>query len=333
MGKEEKNSARRKKHGAPEPCGERAEEETAAGEGGPGTGHAEEGPFIGGRTPLFHVRNSPRHERQDLIRDYREITGANLITFISRYIDQADVVLMEEVLHDCSPEEDLHVLLASPGGDGEVALRMLKLMRTHCRRLTILVPDIAKSAATIICLGADEVIMGPAGDLGPVDPQMETDSGEYVAAKDIVSAVEDAESRVTRNLDTYPVYSTLLSGITMLLYERAISALQRSQALTREALKCVPGRGHSEIKKLTRSLTRRLIDEPSSHAAAITAEDALQMGLPVSRADVSSRQWQIIWVLYNYYYMLGAFPAGNASVFEGYRVSIIDAHEDQMSEE
>jgi membrane-bound ClpP family serine protease len=34
------------------------------------------------------------------------------------------------------------------------------------------VPRQAKSAATLIAIGADEIHMGPLGELGPIDPQL-----------------------------------------------------------------------------------------------------------------------------------------------------------------
>ena len=38
------------------------------------------------------------------------------------------VPLFEETLFDADPEQDLHVLLGTPGGDGETALRLIKRM-------------------------------------------------------------------------------------------------------------------------------------------------------------------------------------------------------------
>ena len=43
--------------------------------------------------------------------------------------------------------------------------------QSRCRKLTVIVPDQAKSAGTMFVLGADRVYMGPTSDLGPVDPQ------------------------------------------------------------------------------------------------------------------------------------------------------------------
>jgi len=40
------------------------------------------------------------------------------------------------------------------------------------KKLVVAVPRMAKSAATLMCLGADEIHMGPLGELGPIDTQL-----------------------------------------------------------------------------------------------------------------------------------------------------------------
>jgi membrane-bound ClpP family serine protease len=131
--------------------------------------------------------------RQQLIRDYEALAGARLIVRIDA-IFEVGTTLLEELLVGSQPERPLHVLLASPGGDGEVAIRLVKLLQSSCSELTIIVPDMAKSAATLMCLGADVLLMGAASDLGPVNPQFPLrERGGLVSAREIQRAVEDAE--------------------------------------------------------------------------------------------------------------------------------------------
>src|SRR5690606_11319025 len=53
-----------------------------------------------------------------------------------------------------------------------VAWRVVTLIRERVRKLSVLVPQAAYSAATLIALGADEIVMHPNGNLGPTDPQI-----------------------------------------------------------------------------------------------------------------------------------------------------------------
>lgn len=68
--------------------------------------------------------------------------------------------------------DDLDLLLVSLGGDPTVAWRLVSLIRERVGKFNVLVPQAAYSAATLIALGADEIVMHPHGNLGPTDPQI-----------------------------------------------------------------------------------------------------------------------------------------------------------------
>lgn len=71
-------------------------------------------------------------------------------------------------------------------------MRLVRSAQARCRRLTVIVPDQAKSAATLLALGAHQILMGPTSDLGPVDPQFQLGENDLVSAKAIIAAVEKA---------------------------------------------------------------------------------------------------------------------------------------------
>ena len=276
-------------------------------------------------TPLFHAEHADRYERQRIIAHYQEVTGANLIVVLDQ-IGYANMTVLEDLLVDCAPAKDLHLLLASPGGDGETALRMVRSMQERCHELTVIVPDMAKSAATILCLGAHHILMGPGGDLGPIDPQMVTadENGQPVqfsSAKEIVAAVQEAEKRITENPASFTLYASLLSTVDMLAVEQARSALSRSDSLMAESLKAQGDRTDDDVKSLVASLHDPLIDTPTSHAAVFCADDGLRFGLPVVKADTTGEQWRLIWNLWTRYFAMGCWPAGTKSVYEGVRAS------------
>lgn len=102
-------------------------------------------------TPLFEAQNASRYERQGLIRDYQAKYGCRLIV-VSSPIFSNSLVFLEELIHDCDPGVDLHMMLTSPGGDGETALRIARSLQARCKELTVVLPDQAKSAATLIAL-------------------------------------------------------------------------------------------------------------------------------------------------------------------------------------
>jgi hypothetical protein len=272
------------------------------------------------RTPLFTAQHSERYGRQQLIKKYEEDNGADLIVLIDAMFPPG-MTFLEELLFDADPTRPMHMLLASPGGDGETAIRMVRSIQTRCSDLTVVVPDMAKSAATLLCLGADKILMGPGGDLGPVDPQFPSRGG-LVGAKEIVSAVAEAEDRIKGAPTTYPLFANLLADVNMVMLQQARNAIARSESLVQEALMCA-SRESGEVGKLAAALKKPLIDEPATHSAGVSADRAAELGLPAESADVTSPQWQLLWNLWTRYYELGCWPAGQVAVYEGRRASQI----------
>lgn len=64
------------------------------------------------------------------------------------------------------------LLVVSNGGDPTVAWRIMSLLRERVSTVGVLIPQAAFSAATLLALGADEIVMHACGNLGPVDPQI-----------------------------------------------------------------------------------------------------------------------------------------------------------------
>jgi len=69
--------------------------------------------------------------------------------------------------------QDVLLLLLSRGGQIEPAYQISKICRAFAKtKFVVMIPRAAKSAATMIALGADEIHMGPLAELGPIDPQI-----------------------------------------------------------------------------------------------------------------------------------------------------------------
>lgn len=64
------------------------------------------------------------------------------------------------------------LLLVTYGGDPDAAFRMARCLQSKYENFTILVTGNCKSAGTLIALGANELVMSDAGELGPLDVQM-----------------------------------------------------------------------------------------------------------------------------------------------------------------
>jgi hypothetical protein len=269
------------------------------------------------QTPLYHAEHSGRYERQQLIDEYGSLYGCRLIVMVDS-IFWPSVTWFEELLGDADPAQDMHLMLHTFGGDGETAVRLVRAAQSRCKELTVLIPDMAKSAGTLLAMGAHHILMGPTSDLGPVDPQFEMPDGRLVAAKDIIAAVDDATQKVQEAPDTYPVHASLLSDITAIMVQQARTALGRTTDLMEEALKSCPDRTEQQRAELKVSLRKLLITDAKAHAAIFGGQDAKASGLPVTIADPASEQWQRVWRLWAKYFAL--WPV---RVYEGDKASVV----------
>lgn len=93
--------------------------------------------------------------------------------------------------------EDIDLVIQSAGGDIHVAYQMVEILRLHAKRLFACVPSYAKSAATLLCLGADEITMERLAQLGPLDTQVFEDTkgkAEFTSALNPFKALEQLQA-------------------------------------------------------------------------------------------------------------------------------------------
>ncbi|MBO1224139.1 MAG: hypothetical protein JYX80_06900 [Candidatus Scalindua sediminis] len=78
-------------------------------------------------------------------------------------IEDQDVDMLEGLLQKMDLSNGLAVVISSPGGSGLAAERIINICRSYSEtnEFTVIVPNKAKSAATMVCFGAKEIIMSP----------------------------------------------------------------------------------------------------------------------------------------------------------------------------
>lgn len=100
------------------------------------------------------------------------------------------------------PGEPAALLLHSGGGYADSAYRIAKLLRAHCGEFLAVVPSIAKSAATLLTLGADRIILAPHAELGPLDAQVfDIEVEQRMSALEVVQSLERLNSEAMQAVD------------------------------------------------------------------------------------------------------------------------------------
>ncbi len=201
-------------------------------------------------------------------------------------IAQDILPIFYEILKQGAEGRDLDLLIYSSGGQIDTPWPLINLVREYCDDLRIIVPWRAQSAATLVCLGANVIEMGPLASLSPIDPQFQLTLGDK---KEVVGAgVED------------------IYGYYMLIQEKLeLDAQGRAEALKVLANRISPevlgkiSRTRREIRIIAKNLLRlhltdedvmekivsNLVEELPSHQYMINRNEAKALGLPVVYMD------------------------------------------------
>lgn len=171
------------------------------------------------------------------------------------------------MLGDITPYEDLLVVLHSKGGFAYQGMRIATSLLDRSAQCRIMVPVEAKSAATMIALAANEIIMSSGAQLGPVDTQLYY-KGTYVSALDMLLS----DDRVFRGTARGEIRQCK-ENIKLLVTDRF--------------------RGKNHRTKVNRLVKRfvRLDQRHGSHSAPIFPKEAKGLGLKIQvkeDADVRS---------------------------------------------
>ncbi|HXJ16030.1 MAG TPA: SppA protein, partial [Candidatus Polarisedimenticolia bacterium] len=73
---------------------------------------------------------------------------------------------------ESSGRRNCALILTTNGGDPDAAYIMVRFLKRTYENLTLYVFGYCKSAGTLLALGADEIVMGAFGELGPLDVQL-----------------------------------------------------------------------------------------------------------------------------------------------------------------
>ena len=193
--------------------------------------------------------------------------------------------------------------LNSPGGSARSAYKIALLLRSIACRVRVVIPDYAKSAATLLSLVADEIYMGPAAELGPLDVQLdyEKSPGMRVSALDRIgnlNQITEAAREIVLGLggevryktrlgraETVSVMADLASSLLKPLVSQVDpTILHQSNRMLKEAAdygKRLMLTREDCPRELAMSLPERLTKDYPTHGYAISLDEAVELGLPV----------------------------------------------------
>ena len=273
------------------------------------------------RTPLFQANHADRYLRQKLIRHIESQTDTRLICYVSGdecAIDHHDVMPFVDLLHNLAPGTAVDLLLHTSGGSIDSAEKLVKMVRsrTQTASFRVIVPNFAKSAGTLIVLGADSVLMSEMSELGPIDPQVFLSNG-WQSAQDYLDAYQTHAQTLNKEPDNVAAQLMInnLNPATLKMCEKAKDRARKSA----ESLLI---QGMFREKGNYTNTARELLDTTrwQSHSQMISWEDARDLGLVVQFVDYQGDEWKNYWELYCLQHLA---VANRQKLYESENVSLV----------
>ncbi|WP_243131547.1 SDH family Clp fold serine proteinase [Desulfallas thermosapovorans] len=200
----------------------------------------------------------------------------------------------------------LDLILYTRGGDVLTPWRLVNLIREYTEHFSVLVPFRAYSAGTLLCLGADEIVMGKMGELGPIDPSIinafNPQDPSNPSARLPVS-IEDVYSYMTLIAEKMGNYDEgTMARAFLLLAEKihplALGNVQRNWLLIRSlAHKMLGLRRGALTAEQVQNIVEYLTEKLYAHNHMIARREAKEdIGLPVTYADNELNN--MLWAIY-----------------------------------
>lgn len=216
------------------------------------------------------------------------------------------------VMYGMDWEKGLTLILHTPGGITNAAETIVSYLHTKFDYIEVIVPTFAMSAGTMICLGADKLIMGRQSQIGPIDPQIPL-GGRTVSARAIVEQFKKAKEELSEDLRLAHLWAPVLQSLGPALIQEAQDALDYSEEMVKGWLTKRMFRGKSDALHAA-SEAASYFNKASvhkSHGRRIDREEARSQQVYVD--DLEEDQNLQEWVLTAYHLVTLAFEKSPAT--------------------
>jgi hypothetical protein len=210
------------------------------------------------------------------------------------------------------PKEQVAIdlIISSGGGYGKFAFQMARVLRDKCQILRSVVPLYAKSAATLLVLASDVILMGAQSELGPLDTQIEhPNEGKSISALDHVGSLEFLGSLAHQwaffitEKARKDIFLSRIDSINIgiqfaeefikpLIAKLDPSLLHQSQRGLGEAelysiilMKCYMFKEDKNPKEKSEKIANELVWNYKTHSYVIDIHEAKRLGLKVESID------------------------------------------------
>lgn len=205
-------------------------------------------------------------------------------------IDLTDKDGFVEALRDIQGD-DIDIIVHSPGGSPEATESIVNLLRSRFNSIRFIVPSVAKSAATMLCMSGEEIILGDNAELGPTDPQMII-NGAANPAHAILKQFDLAKLEISKNNTVLPAWLPILQQYGPSLIVVCQNAIKLTKSLVSTWLGKYMFKGQRNAKQKAAIVSRYLAgNKHLSHSRSINIDELKRKGVKIKYAKEVSPEF------------------------------------------
>jgi hypothetical protein len=222
-----------------------------------------------------------QNRRRRLLKKIEELRSSRVVTYISLApLDDGVLIPLYQELRRIGCVDRLDLILHSFGGNIDTPYKVVKMVRDFCESFSVLVPVAAKSAASMIALGADQIVMGPFAELGPIDPIVRHPLyGEmWISVQALQHFCEYLGEKAEQNT---PYCLNMFEKIDPWLFGDYAKTLQASRQYAELLLNEYMFKEKDDASQSPEAVVDKLLNGYFSHGYPITKHEAKSLGLKV----------------------------------------------------
>jgi len=260
--------------------------------------------------------NAIQKLRQDCYKDIEQHRKRPLLVYatkffeippgIPNFIDFPDVEGWVDLVNSVKDSKEVDVLLHSPGGRPDATERLVELLRNHFEEVNFLIPHSAYSAATMLALSGDSIILHPSAVLGPIDPQI-----NGIPARAIKRSFEKIKEKLNKEgSEALLPYIPLIEKYSLELLELCEDSEKLSTELVTDWLKKYMFKeernGNEKIQKAVKYFSN--YDEHLIHTRPLSIKKLSKLELNIKPADevLQDLMWEA-YILINGFFNISPF--------------------------
>lgn len=233
-------------------------------------------------------------DRRDLYQQIEEERDSKVIAYVAGDRPGMETQIHSEVVDIFVDHLDaigvvgrISLILYTLGGDIHAARSIVNLLQTFGDDLEVIVPSKCRSAGTLLCLGANRIVMTKQATLGPIDPRVHTELNpprpDGIPMPRIWVNVEDVNAFIEQARDSLPhqpidrAFDRLAKSVHPLVLGNAFRTRAQIRMLAERLLS-----KHMNDRGAIGKVLDFLCTESGSHDYTIGRREARdELGLPI----------------------------------------------------